>query len=384
MGSCTGDPRADAGHIGQHLHQGRWGGWVYSSGNSSARCKNPGGGEFHRHSRLPQPDGGKTQRDGTIDPGFTSPFPTPVLASRLYTTGIQTNGQILVGGLFTAIGGTFRTNIARIQPNGDVDSSFNALGGPSGLVRVLAIQPDGKVLIGGEFTLVNNIARSRIARLNTDGTLDTSFDPASGANDIIRAVALLPSGQILVGGLFTSFAGTPKPYLARLNSDGSLDASFPTGSGPDNNVYFILVEQSGSLIISGDFTAMNGAAANRVARLGSDGTLDPGFQPPSSVLGGPVYHVLTQANGRLVLGGGFTSINGVGLNRLARLNGNGTLDSSFNSGSGLHRAKATNGKWTNKHSKNRPMNTEVRDRFRKKSLESRGDERPRQSGQGCR
>jgi uncharacterized delta-60 repeat protein len=336
MGSCTGDPRADAGHIGQHLHQGRWGGWVYSSGNSSARCKNPGGGEFHRHSRLPQPDGGKTQRDGTIDPGFTSPFPTPVLASRLYTTGIQTNGQILVGGLFTAIGGTFRTNIARIQPNGDVDSSFNALGGPSGLVRVLAIQPDGKVLIGGEFTLVNNIARSRIARLNTDGTLDTSFDPASGANDIIRAVALLPSGQILVGGLFTSFAGTPKPYLARLNSDGSLDASFPTGSGPDNNVYFILVEQSGSLIISGDFTAMNGAAANRVARLGSDGTLDPGFQPPSSVLGGPVYHVLTQANGRLVLGGGFTSINGVGLNRLARLNGNGTLDSSFNSGSGAN------------------------------------------------
>jgi uncharacterized delta-60 repeat protein len=117
-----------------------------------------------------------------------------------------------------------------------VDSSFNALGGPSGLVRVLAIQPDGKVLIGGEFTLVNNIARSRIARLNTDGTLDTSFDPASGANDIIRAVALLPSGQILVGGLFTSFAGTPKPYLARLNSDGSLDASFPTESGPDNNV----------------------------------------------------------------------------------------------------------------------------------------------------
>jgi hypothetical protein len=70
--------------------------------------------------------------------------------------------------------------------------------------------------------------------------------------------------------------------------------------------------------------------------LGSDGTLDPGFQPPSSVLGGPVYHVLTQANGRLVLGGGFTSINGVGLNRLARLNGNGTLDSSFNSGSGAN------------------------------------------------
>ena len=272
--------------------------------------------------------------DGTLDSNFTSAFPVPVLASRIYTLGIQPDRRILTAGLFTSVGGTLRTNMARLEADGSLDRTFDPGLGPSGLVRILALQPDGRILIGGEFTSVNQTNRNRLARLNTDGSLDTSFDPGTGANDIVRTVVLLPTGQILVGGLFTSFNGGSIPYLVRLNSDGTPDASFPLGSGPNGNVYFISPGADGSLLIGGDFTSVNGTNINRIARLRADGSMDTAFVPGTGVLGGPVYHIIRQNNAKIVIGGGFSSVNGVTLHNLARLNPNGSLDVGFEPGSG--------------------------------------------------
>jgi uncharacterized delta-60 repeat protein len=272
--------------------------------------------------------------DGAPDSGFTSAFLAPVLAARIYTLDVQTDGRILVGGMFTSVGGTFRTNIARLQADGSLDPSFNSGVGPFGLVRILAVQPDGRILIGGEFTTVNNTNRNRIARLNADGSLDSSFDPGTGADNIVRTVALLPTGQVLVGGLFNSFDGRPSKYLVRLNTDGSLDSAFPAGAGPDNNVYFIAPQAEGTFLIGGDFTAVNGTNLNRVARLQADGSVDNSFMPAGGALGGPVYQIVSQDNGKIVIGGSFTNVNGVSLNRLARLQPDGSLDTGFNPGAG--------------------------------------------------
>jgi uncharacterized delta-60 repeat protein len=287
--------------------------------------------------------------DGSSDPGFSSQFLTPVLQSRIYTVGFQINGSIVAAGLFSGVGSIFRTNIARLQADGSVDPTFNPGAGPSGLVRILALQPDGRIIIGGEFTTVNNTNRNRIARLNADGSLDTSFNPGLGADNSVRTVALLPGGQILVGGQFTSFDGHSSKYLVRLNSDGTLDTTFPQGTGPDNSLYFISPQPDGTMIIAGDFTSVNGTNINRIARLQPDGSLDDSFMPPGGAVGGPVYQVIVQLTGKIVVGGAFTSLDGMSFNHLGRLNTDGSLDLAFNPGAGasdmvLSLAMQTDGK----------------------------------------
>jgi len=272
--------------------------------------------------------------DGSPDTSFASAFLPPILASRVYTLALQPDGRILAAGTFTSVGGTFRTNVARLQADGSLDPSFDPGAGPAGLVRILAIQTDTRILIGGEFTTVNNTNRNRIARLNADGSLDTTFDPGTGADNIVRSIALLPSGQLLVGGLFTSFDGQASKYLVRLNANGSLDTSFPAGGGPNGDVYFVAPQPEGTILIGGDFTAVNGTNLNRIARLLADGSVDPSFIPQGGVVGGPVYNIIRQPSDKIALAGAFTTVNTVPRNRLARLNPDGSLDSAFDPGSG--------------------------------------------------
>src|SRR5436190_7759521 len=106
-----------------------------------------------------------------------------------------------------------------------------------GAVFSVAVAPDGKVLIAGDFTLVNGTNRNRIARLNQDGSLDTGFDPGAGANAIVYAVAAQPDGKALIGCDFTTYNRTNRNRIARLNLDGSLDTSFEPGLGPNNTVF---------------------------------------------------------------------------------------------------------------------------------------------------
>ena len=126
--------------------------------------------------------------------------------------------------------------VARAQ---SLDTSFNP--GANGSVCALAVQPDGKILVGGDFTTLGGggtgtTPRNRIGRLNADGSLDTSFNP--GANGGVYALAVQPDGKILVGGDFTTLGGggtgtTTRNCIGRLNADGSLDTSFNPGANGD-------------------------------------------------------------------------------------------------------------------------------------------------------
>ncbi len=155
-------------------------------------------------------------------------------------------------------------------------------------------------------------ARNRIARLNADGTLDTGFDP--NANGDVYSVAVQADGKILLGGDFTTVGGTARNYIARLNADGTLD----TGFNPNANsvVYSVAVQADGKILLGGDFTTVGGTARNYIARLNADGTLDPGFNPNANDY---VYSVAVQADGKILLGGGFTTVGGTARNHIARL-----------------------------------------------------------------
>ncbi|WP_033316646.1 delta-60 repeat domain-containing protein, partial [Pontibacter roseus] len=125
----------------------------------------------------------------------------------------------------TSFNGTPRSFIARLNADGTLDASFNPGTGFNRELYSLALQPDGKVLVGGNFFSFNGTPRNFIARLNADGTLDASFNPGSGFTDYVVSLAFQPDGKVLVGGSFTSFNGTPRSRIARLNADGTLDAS---------------------------------------------------------------------------------------------------------------------------------------------------------------
>jgi uncharacterized delta-60 repeat protein len=137
-------------------------------------------------------------------------------------------------------------------------------------ISALAVQPDGKVLLVGDFIGVQGGSRNGVARLDADGTLDRTFDPGSGANGPVMSIAVQPDGRIVIGGSFSSFNSTPRNNIARLNADGSLDGSFGAGTGPDGVVRSIALQPDGGVIIGGGFTTVDGVVRPHVARLHGD------------------------------------------------------------------------------------------------------------------
>src|SRR4030095_73808 len=159
-------------------------------------------------------------------------------------------------------------------------SSFLASGtGANGSVFTLAVQADGKILIGGDFTSFNGTSRNRFARLNSDGTLDTAFlSTGTGANDQVFALALQSDGKVLIGGFFTTVNNTTRNRIARLNSDGTLDTTFlATAAGANYSVRAIAVQSDGRVMIGGEFGNYNGAYRGNIARLKPDSSLDETF-----------------------------------------------------------------------------------------------------------
>ena len=240
---------------------------------------------------------------------------------------IQTDGKVLIGGDFTSYNGTPINRIARINTNGFLDTSFNPGTGPDQRVASIAIQPDGKIVIVGHFKTYNGTSRNYIARLNTNGSLDTSLNPIPGPDDSIISVALQPDGKILVGGRFTSYDGVTRNYIARLLPSGSFDPSFsmisPHGCNFDVNI--VAIQTDGKVLIGGYFTSYKGISRNHIARVNADGSLDTSFDIGIGVdcpLWPTVYSIALQPDGKIIIGGYFTSYNGIACNYIARIIGN--------------------------------------------------------------
>lgn len=240
----------------------------------------------------------------------------------------QPDGKILIGGDFTAINGTPRGRVARLNADGSLDTTFGQNEqGVNSTVYSLALQSDGKVLVGGQFWLVNGQSRSRLARLNPDGTLDATFADIM-ENGEVYAIVVQPDGKVLIGGTFGSLSGQTRGRVARLNPNGSLDTTFGNNTAGANNLVFTLARQSdGSVVIGGLFSQVNGVSRSGIARLNEFGALDTTFASGLTV--GWVESIAVQGDGNVVIGGQFNTVNGQPRAGIARLTTNGALDPDF-------------------------------------------------------
>jgi uncharacterized delta-60 repeat protein len=164
-------------------------------------------------------------------------------------------------------------------PAGSLDTTFESAVGANNPIYALALQPDGNLIVGGDFTRFNNITRNRLARLLPEGSLDATFNVGFGPNRPLRTMALQPDGKLLIGGFFTIVHGTNRNHIARLNADGSLDQFFNPGAGPDNPIYGIALLDDGKVVIGGSFSSFNNVSRPGVAILHTNGTLFAGFNP---------------------------------------------------------------------------------------------------------
>ncbi|MBU1615237.1 delta-60 repeat domain-containing protein, partial [bacterium] len=175
----------------------------------------------------------------------------------------------------TKIAGKTRNYIARLNPDGTLDITFDPSPNVNGSIHSIAVQPDGKILIGGWFTKIAGTTTNYIARLNPDGTLDTTFDPSPNVNGSIHSIAVQPDGKIFVGGYSPSIAGKK---IARLNPDGTLDTTFDPNVNAHFGIGSILIQPDGKVLIGGHFPTIAGLTRDNITRLNPDGTLDTTFK----------------------------------------------------------------------------------------------------------
>ena len=288
------------------------------------------GGQFTKVDNVDRNRIARLNADGSLNTGFnTSTGPNSFVRS----VAIHTDGKVLIGGYFTQVDSVVRAHITRLNANGSLNDTFNPGSGANGNVYAVAVQPDSNVLIGGEFTQVNGVARSHVARLNADGTLDTGFDTNIEANTSVTALTPQPDGKVLIGGNFTQVDGVARNFIARLKADGSLDEGFDPSAGPNSLVCAVALQPNGKVLIGGWFTQVNGVDRNYIARLNADGSLDTTFDT-STGANSAVYAVALQSDGNVLIGGNFTQVDVVARSRIARLNADGSLDTSFDTSTG--------------------------------------------------
>lgn len=274
----------------------------------------------------------RLHEDGYLDSFFNPGAGVPAV---VHAVAVQADGRILIGGAFTQVDASARNRVARLNGDGSVDDTFDVGFGASGLVRAIAVAPDGGVVLGGDFNTVDGNSRIGVARLLPDGTVDDAFDPGAGASGGVFAVAVQPDGKVLLGGAFATVGGANRAFIARLNGDGSVDSTFNPGVGPDGAVRALALANDGRIVIGGDFRNYSGVARQGVARVNPDGTLDNGFDPGLGAEGS-VLGVAVQLDGKVFAAGAFTNFNGQALNRFVRMNPNGSVDSGFEVGTGAN------------------------------------------------
>ena len=228
---------------------------------------------------------------------------------------IQSDDRLLVAGRFTSFNGTDAQGVIRLESTGALDASFQSSGQFNDSVFALALQDDDKVLAGGVFTELAEISNGGLVRLNADGSVDGDFRVrlGTGFNGSVSTIAVQSDGKILVGGEFTTVNGTTSRSLVRLLASGSIDTDFlsGTGSGFDLGVNRVLVQSDGKILVGGSFTTFKGVSNYRLLQLKSDGTLDNDFSAQiDQGFNGAVRSLLNEVGGFLLVGGDFTVVDG--------------------------------------------------------------------------
>ena len=311
-------------------------------------------GEFTSVNGTPAPRLTRVLSNGQVDSSF-SVGSGPDASVECLT--LNAAGEIVIGGAFNSVDGVEAFHLAKLLTGGAVDTTFTA--SPSGRVKTVAIASDGQIIAGGPFHAVDGEASSYVCRLDDLGNGESAFASALERSFAIEAgveaLAVQADGKILVGGVFNTSRGYEK--LVRLHVDGSLDESFSQDHGPILYTRAILPLANGQTLVAGVADPYD---TGFVRRLNGDGTVDPSFSAPvfngsvnalallpngSIVVGSsdpgqyisrllpngspdpswavdadaPVYSLLALANGNVLVGGAFTEIGGVAQTGIARL-----------------------------------------------------------------
>jgi len=253
----------------------------------------------------------------------------------------QSDSKFLISGGYIKYSGVTTRSIIRINDNGTIDNTFvSGSGFTNGTVYSLALQSDGKILCGGDFSTYSGFSIIDIIRLTTGGTRDASFTSYFSAveDNFVRKVIVQPDGKILCAGFFYTYNSVARRSILRLNTDGTLDTTFGSTSGftgiysldgvSNGKVYDMILQSDGKILCGGDFTGYSGVSSNNIIRLNNDGTIDTTFSAGTG-FNGPVYTLARQSTGNIMVGGFFTTYNGAGtFNNIIRLSpdgGNNTL-----------------------------------------------------------
>lgn len=257
----------------------------------------------------------------------------------------QADGKLIVGGYFTTFNGITVNRIVRLKLDGSIDTTFVTGTGFNGGVEDIKIQSDGNIIVCGFFTNYNGVTKNRIVRLTSTGSVDASFNISTGFNYQADRIAIQLDGSIIVGGQFTTYRGSNARGLVRILTNGNFDSTFNVGTGTlistsSYDTFDIKILSSGKILITGLFPTFNGTTVNGIARINSNGSLDTSFNVGGSGISGFSNlgrNLAIQSDGKIILVGRFSSYNGNSANGICRLEANGSFDSTFNvGGTGLN------------------------------------------------
>ncbi|MBI5693263.1 MAG: hypothetical protein HZC55_24560 [Verrucomicrobia bacterium] len=258
----------------------------------------------------------------------------------IYTLALQPDGHVLVGGGFTHFNGLARRNLVRVNPDGSLDPAFDAssvLRNSTHDVYALAAQSDGRILFAQRQS-------TRLLRLNANGSTDVTFNPGEPNPPALLHTAIQSDARILLVGTFAAVNGVARDGLARLNADGSLDVNFIPSAplfwrdklrDPTPLNVRVIAAPDGSVIVAGDIVGVGDATRDSVARFSNSGSLDATLNPTLNG-GATVVSATALSDGRIVIGGSFSSVNGVPRNNIAAFLTSGALDPGFAAAAGTN------------------------------------------------
>ena len=251
-----------------------------------------------------------------------------------YAIDIQSDGKVIYGGDFITYNDVSSNRIVRLNTDGSIDTSFVIGSGFNNRVQAITVQPDGKILLGGLFTSYNGTAVNRIIRLNTNGSIDGTFVYGTGFNSDVEQIRVQSNGFIVICGIFTTYKGTSANRIVRLNTVGTIDATFVYGTGFNGRVFDVQIQTDGKLICVGSFIAYKGLAQPKICRLTTTGTLDATFNVGTGMVSGTPTSCAIQTDGKILCVGTFIDYNGTTLSRIVRINTDGSIDSTFTTNNG--------------------------------------------------
>lgn len=247
----------------------------------------------------------------------------------------KSNGNLLIGGDFTIYNGSGSNYFIEITQAGTIVTTFSNNFNEN--VTTIQLQEDGKIILGGNFTSYSGTNINRIIRLNSDYSYDSSFNVGTGFDGQVWSSVVLPDGSIVFVGDFNTYNGVSVGKIAKLNSSGVLDTTFNTNIGSGFSTFgvnTIKITSDGKLLIGGNFVNFNGVSTARIVKLDFNGLRDNTFNIGTG-FNSAVSVIEEDGNGQLFIGGFFTQYNGVNRNGLVKLNSGGTIDNTFNIGVGF-------------------------------------------------